>query len=36
MFDKLDQDERKKYLKFVWGRSNLPSDTSNLEYKHKI
>ena len=36
MFDSLDQEERKKYLKFVWGRAKIPSDTSILEEKHEI
>lgn len=36
MFDSFNQDERKKYLKFIWGRTKLPSDTSELSYKHKV
>lgn len=34
MFDSFTQAERKLYLKFVWGRSKIPADTSNLSYKH--
>lgn len=30
MFENLTQEERRKYLKFVWGRSKLPADTSDL------
>ena len=36
MFETLTQEERRKYLKFVWGRSKLPNDTSQLEYRHQI
>lgn len=36
MFELLDQNEKKKYLKFVWGRTKIPQDCSSLEYKHKI
>jgi len=36
MFEKFSQDERRKYLKFVWGRSKLPADTSDLQYKHEV
>jgi len=36
MFETLSQQERRKYLKFVWGRSKLPLDTSQLEYRHRI
>lgn len=24
------------YLKFVWGRSKIPVDTTNLAYRHRI
>lgn len=24
------------YLKFVWGRSKIPQDTSNLAYRHNV
>jgi len=34
MFEKFSQEERRKYLKFVWGRSKMPVDCSNLDYKH--
>lgn len=36
MFDSFSQEDRKAYLKFVWGRSKIPVDTSNLYYKHRI
>jgi E3 ubiquitin-protein ligase HERC1 len=36
MFETLTQEERRKYLKFVWGRVKLPNDTSALEYRHEI
>lgn len=34
MFATFTQEERRKYLKFAWGRSKLPNDTSSLEYRH--
>ena len=34
MFEKFSQEERQKYLKFVWGRAKIPSDTTNLDYRH--
>lgn len=36
IFEEFSQDERRKYLKFVWGRSKIPSDTSSLRYKHDV
>lgn len=36
MFEKFTQEERRMYLKFVWGRSKIPSDTTELNYKHCI
>jgi hypothetical protein len=36
LFEEFNQDERRKYLKFVWGRSKIPSDTSTLRYKHDV
>lgn len=36
MFEDFTQEERKLYLKFVWGRSKIPLDVSNLVYKHQI
>ena len=36
MFETFTQDERQKYLKFVWGRVKLPNDTTTLEYRHEI
>jgi len=36
MFESFTQDERRKYLKFVWGRQKIPVDCSDLEYKHEV
>lgn len=36
MFEAFTQEERKQYLKFVWGRSKLPLDCSSLAYRHRI
>ena len=36
MFEQFTQVERRKYLKFVWGRSKLPADTSDLNDNHSI
>jgi len=36
MFEEWDQEHRKLYLKFVWGRSKIPSDTKHLRYKHEV
>jgi hypothetical protein len=36
MFEAFDQDDRKRYLKFVWGRTKIPIDTSNLSNKHQF
>jgi E3 ubiquitin-protein ligase HERC1 len=36
MFEAFTQEERAKYLKFLWGRSRIPSDVSRLEYKHQL
>jgi E3 ubiquitin-protein ligase HERC1 len=36
MFESFTQEERRKYLKFVWGRSKLPVETTTLEYKHQV
>ena len=33
---KFDDDQRQMYLKFVWGRSRLPSDLKGLCYKHGV
>jgi E3 ubiquitin-protein ligase HERC2 len=32
----MTEDERSKYLKFVWGRSRLPLNLDNLNRKHSI
>merc|ERR1712178_672551 len=34
MFESWTQLERRSYLKFVWGRSKIPIDCSNLRNKH--
>ena len=31
MFEGFTQNERKAYLKFVWGRTKIPADCSDLE-----
>ena len=31
MFEDFSQKERRQYLKFVWGRANIPADTSDLK-----
>lgn len=31
-----DDEQRQKYLKFVWSRSRIPINTDNLRYKHHI
>jgi hypothetical protein len=36
MMESFTEDEKRKYLKFAWGRMKIPSDTSELEYQHKI
>lgn len=36
MFDSWNQQERRAYLKFVWGRSKIPIDCSNLRNKHQL
>ena len=36
MFGNFTQEERSKYLKFVWGRSKIPLDCTQLRYKHTI
>ena len=33
---KFDDEQRQLYLKFVWGRSRLPLDMSNMSYKHTV
>ena len=34
VFDTLTQEQRTLYLKFVWGRTRLPIDCSNISHKH--
>lgn len=36
MFEAFTQEERKSYLKYVWGRSKIPADTSQLRYRHRL
>lgn len=36
VFTSFDDDQRQMYLKFVWGRSRLPIDTSKLSDTHDI
>lgn len=35
-FERMNDEERSSYLKFVWGRNRLPVSLTNLSYKHKI
>lgn len=32
----MTEEDKQRYLKFVWGRQRLPSDCSGLRYKHRI
>lgn len=34
VFESMNDAERTAYLKFVWGRSRLPVQLDNLNYKH--
>lgn len=36
VFEAFSEEEKASYLKFVWGRSRLPIDTSNLAYYHQL
>ena len=36
MFEGWSQNERKQYLKYVWGRSKIPTNTEDLEYMHEL
>ena len=36
VLERFDNDQRQAYLKYVWGRSRIPVDCSNLQYKHTI
>jgi len=36
VLEEFSQDDKQKYLRFVWGRSRLPSSTADWERKHKI
>ena len=34
VFESFSELEKQKYLKFVWGRTRLPIDCSNISHKH--
>jgi len=36
VLEEFSQEDRQKYLRFVWGRSRLPSSSQDWERKHKI
>jgi hypothetical protein len=36
IMEEFSQEHRRLYLKFAWGRQKIPSDVSNLRYKHTI
>jgi len=36
VFERMTQEERSAYLKFVWGRNRLPVTLTNLSYKHEV
>lgn len=36
MFEAFTQEERKAYLKYVWGRSKIPADSSTLSRRHRL
>ena len=36
VFEAFSNEERQQYLKFVWGRTRLPQNLSNLKYKHQV
>lgn len=36
VLSEMSEEEKQLYLKFVWGRQRMPSDCSNLRYKHTI
>lgn len=36
VFENFSQEERKQYLKFVWGRTSIPEDSSQIAHKHQI
>ena len=33
---RMSEEDKSLYLRFVWGRSRLPSELNNLRYKHSI
>lgn len=32
----MSEEDKALYLKYVWGRQRLPSDLTNLRYKHTL
>ena len=36
VFESFSEIEKQQYLKFVWGRTRLPIDVSNLDHKHEV
>lgn len=36
VFERFTVEQRRKYLRFAWGRSKIPSITHNLRYYHRI
>lgn len=36
VFEEMSEEDKQLYLKFVWGRQRLPSDLTNLRYRHTI
>merc|ERR1712176_471218 len=34
--ERMTEEERQLYLKFVWGRTRLPIDLTNLSHKHEL
>ena len=36
VFEEMSEENKALYLKYVWGRQRLPSDLSNLRYRHTI
>lgn len=36
VLERMSDEDRSAYLKFVWGRARLPIDCSNLRYKHGV
>jgi E3 ubiquitin-protein ligase HERC2 len=36
VLERMSPEDQTAYLKFAWGRARMPSDCSNLQYKHRI